>query len=50
MSAEELKNAKPDPAAVKKVDGYSITASQAREYAKAAGLKESSVPALPKPE
>ena len=50
MSAEELKNAKPDPAAVKKVDGYSVTTSQAREYAKAAGLKESNVPALPKPE
>ncbi len=50
MSAEELKNAKPDLAAVKKVDAYSVTAGQAREYAKAAGLKESSVPALPKPE
>lgn len=50
MSAEELKNAKPDPAAVKKVDGYSVTASQAREYAKEAGLKENNVPALPKPE
>jgi len=48
MSAEELKNAKPDPAAVKKVDGYSVTASQAREYAKAAGLKEKNVPSLPK--
>jgi len=50
MSAEELKNAKPDPAAVKQVDGYSVTVGQAREYARAAGLKETSVPALPKPE
>jgi hypothetical protein len=50
MSAEELKRAKPDPAAVKTVDGYRITTSQAREYAKAAGLKESIVPVLPKPE
>ncbi len=50
MSAEELKNAKPDPAAVKKVDGYSVTASQARDYAKAAGLKEKNVPPLPKSE
>lgn len=50
MSAEELKNAKPDPAAVKTVERYRINASQAREYAKAAGLKETSVPALPKPE
>ena len=50
MSAEELKNAKSDPAAVKTIDRYRVTASQAREYAKAAGLKEASVPALPKPE
>jgi hypothetical protein len=50
MSAEALKNAKPDPAAVKKVDGYSVTASQARDYAKAAGLKEKNVPPLPKSE
>jgi hypothetical protein len=50
MSAEELKNAKPDPAAVKAIERYRVTASQAREYAKAAGLKEASVPALPKPE
>jgi hypothetical protein len=50
MSAEELKNAKPDPAAVKAIERYRVTASQAREYAKSAGLKEASVPALPKPE
>jgi hypothetical protein len=50
MSAEELKNATPDPAAVKAIERYRVTASQAREYAKAAGLKEASVPALPKPE
>lgn len=47
MSAEELKNAKPDPAAVKKLDGYSVAAGQAREYANAAGLKEKTVPPLP---
>lgn len=50
MSAEELTNAKPDPAAVKTIERYRVTASRAREYAKAAGLKEASVPALPKPE
>jgi hypothetical protein len=50
MSAEELKNAKPDPAAVKAIERYRVTASQAREYAKSAGLKEDIVPALPKPE
>ncbi|MBI3571341.1 MAG: SH3 domain-containing protein [Gammaproteobacteria bacterium] len=50
MSAEELKNAKPDPAAVKTIERYRVNASQAREYAKAAGLKETNVPALPKPE
>jgi len=50
MSAEELTNAKPDPEAVKAIERYRVTAGQAREYAKAAGLKEASVPALPKPE
>jgi len=50
MSAEELTNAKPDPEAVKTIERYRVTASQAREYARAAGLKEASVPALPKPE
>lgn len=50
MSAEELKNAKPDPAAVKTIERYRVNASQAREYAKAAGLKEASVPPLPKAE
>jgi hypothetical protein len=50
MSAEELRSAKPDPAAVNTIERYRVTAGQAREYAKAAGLKEASVPALPKPE
>jgi hypothetical protein len=50
MSAEELTNAKPDPAAVKAIERYRVTASQAREYAKSAGLKETNVPALPIPE
>lgn len=50
MSAEELTNAKPDPAAVKAIERYRVTARPAREYAKAAGLKEADVPTLPKPE
>jgi hypothetical protein len=50
MSAEELKSAKPNPEAVKTIERYRVTASQARDYAKAAGLKEDIVPALPKPE
>ena len=50
MSAEELRNAKPNPAAVKTIEGYRVSASQAREYAKAAKLKEANVPPLPKPE
>ncbi|HEY5682511.1 MAG TPA: SH3 domain-containing protein [Sulfuricaulis sp.] len=50
MSAEELNNANPDPAAVKKLESYSVTANQARDYAKAAGLKEKNVPPLPKSE
>jgi hypothetical protein len=50
LSAEELTNAKPDPTAVKAIERYRVTAGQAREYAKAAGLKEAIVPTLPKPE
>lgn len=50
LSAEQLTSAKPDPAAVKAIERYRVTAAQARDYAKAAGLKEASVPALPKPE
>lgn len=50
LSAEELTNAKPDPTAVKAIERYRVTAGQAREYAKAAGLKEAVVPTLPKPE
>lgn len=50
MSAEELKNAKPNPAAVTAIERYRVNASQAREYARAAGLKEADVPALPKSE
>lgn len=50
LSAEGLRNAKPDPAAVKAIEHYRVTAAQARDYARSAGLKEANVPALPKPE
>jgi hypothetical protein len=50
LSAEQLTSAKPDPAAVKTIERYRVTAVQAREYAKAAGLKEANVPALPQPQ
>lgn len=50
LSAEELTGARPDPEAVTAIERYRASAAQAREYARAARLKEASVPALPKPE
>lgn len=50
LSAEELTHAKPNPAAVKAIERYRVTAAQAREYANAAGLKAADVPSLPKSE
>jgi hypothetical protein len=47
MSAEELKNAKPDRQSVKQMDSFSASGDAARTYAKAAGLKEQKVPFLP---
>jgi uncharacterized protein YraI len=47
MSAEELKNAKPDPQGVKQMENFRATSDAARSYAQAAGLKEQKVPFLP---
>jgi len=47
LSAESLKNAKPNPAAVTSLDRYRVTASQARSFAQEAGLTDQKVPALP---
>jgi hypothetical protein len=47
MSAEELKNAKPDRESVKRLENYRASGDAARSYAQAAGLKEQKVPFLP---
>jgi hypothetical protein len=50
MSADQLKNAKPDPKEFEKLDRYRANDDQARDLAKAGGLKEKDVAFLPKPE
>jgi len=50
MSAEKLKEAKPNPNEVEKLDHYSATDAQARELAHGGGLKDQEVGYLPKPE
>lgn len=50
MSADQLKDAKPNPEEVKKLEHYRANDQQARQLATAAGLKEKDVAALPKPE
>lgn len=48
LSAEELKNAQPNPEAVKTIERYAVNANQARDFAREAGLKERDVGSLPK--
>ncbi len=50
MSAEELKNAKPNPKEVEKLENYRASDAQARALASAAGLHEKDVALLPKPQ
>lgn len=50
MSAEQLKDAKPNPKEVEKLERYGATDAQARGEAAAAGLKEKDVAFLPKPD
>jgi hypothetical protein len=50
MSAEQLKDAKPNAKEVEKLEHYRATDQQARQLAGAAGLKAKDVAALPKPE
>lgn len=50
MSAEQLKDAKPNPDEVEKLNQYAANDAQARELAAVAGLKEKEVGYLPKPE
>lgn len=47
MSAEELKNAKPDRQGVSQIENFRASSDAARSYAQAAGLKEQKVPFLP---
>jgi hypothetical protein len=49
MSAEELKNAKPDPEGVKQLDQFQASDDAARKQS-AGVLKEQNVPFLPTPE
>jgi len=48
MSADQLKNAKPDPKEFEKLERYRANDEQARDLAKAGGLKEKDVAFLPK--
>lgn len=50
MSADQLKEAKPNPEQVKKLDQYRASDEQARQLAAAANLQERDVDWLPKPE
>lgn len=50
MSADQLKNAKPDPKQLEKLEQYRASDAQARDLAKAGGLKEKDIAFLPKPE
>lgn len=50
LSAEDLKTAKPDPKQVELLERYRANDTQAREQARAAGLRERKVALLPKEE
>ena len=50
MSADQIKDAKPDPEQEQKLNQYRATDAQAREHASAGGLEEKTVAALPVPE
>jgi hypothetical protein len=49
LSAEDLKNAKPNPQALATLEQYRATPEAARQQARSAGLKESDVAFLPNP-
>lgn len=50
LSADDLKTAKPDPKQVKALEGYRANDAQAREQARAAGLRENQIAHLAKEE
>ena len=50
LSADDLKTAKPDPKQVQAMNGYRANDAQAREQARAAGLRENQIAHLAKEE
>lgn len=50
LSADDLKTAKPDPKQVQALEGYRANDAQAREQARAAGLRENKIAHLAKEE
>lgn len=50
MSAAQLKDAKPNPKEVEKLERYRANDAQARDEARAVGLKQKDVAFLPQPE
>jgi hypothetical protein len=49
LNEEELRTAKPNPAELKKLEGYQISKERAAEYARKNGLAHRDVPSLPEP-
>ena len=49
LSAEDIANAQPNPAAVTQAEKMRLSADQARQFASTAPLKPRSVEALPEP-
>lgn len=49
LNEEDLKGAKFNAAELSKLEGYTVTASQARAFADKSGLKAAKIKALPKP-
>lgn len=50
LNEEDLKGAKFDAAELAKLEGYTVSASQAQAFADKSGLKAAKIKALPKPE
>lgn len=49
LSEEDLKNARPDPEELTKLDGYAAEAATAKQFAAAGGLKRRDIKPLPNP-
>ncbi len=46
LSEDELEKGKGDPNAINEIDNYVVTAEQAKQFARAAGLEQSTIPYL----